>query len=415
MLTAGQWRDRFHIPKINGQEAIYFTGNSLGLMPKTTSAYVQKELDYWAELGVEGHFQGSAWKSYHHLFSEKVARLVGAKHSEVVIMNTLSVNLHLMMVTFYRPTKTRFKIIMEGGAFPSDQYAVESQVAFHGFNSEDAIVELNPREGENTLRTEDIVQTIKEEGASVALVMLSGVNYYTGQAFDLETITKAGHGVGAMVGFDLAHAAGNLSLKLHDVGCDFAVWCTYKYLNSGPGGVSGVFVHERHGAIQSFEEMPRFAGWWGHDESERFQMKKGFKPMPGAAGWQLSNAQILPMAAHMAALDEIESAGGMERIAALTPELVEPLLQGLDEVQASSPNANFTVLTPKEFPNRGCQTSILVENKGKNLFKYLEANGVIADWREPNVIRIAPVPLYNTVSEVKTFIELLKKFYENLN
>ena len=413
MPTAGQWRDRFHIPKINGKEAVYFTGNSLGLMPKTASAYVQKEMNYWAELGVEGHFHGSAWKSYHHLFSEKVGRLVGAKPEEVVMMNTLTVNLHLMMVSFYRPTKTRFKIIMEGGAFPSDQYAVESQVTFHGFAEHDAIVELVPRDGESTLRTEDILETIEREGESVALVMLGGVNYYTGQAYELEAITKAGHNVGAKVGFDLAHAVGNIALNLHDTGCDFAVWCTYKYLNSGPGGVSGVFVHERHHEAKSFEELPRFAGWWGHDEAERFLMKKGFKPMKGAASWQLSNAQILPMAAHMAALDEIDFAGGMKEISALTKELVEPLLEGLDEVLDSSPNANFAVLTPKEFPNRGCQTSILINNRGKELFNFLETNGIISDWREPNVIRIAPVPLYNTAEEVNLFIECLNAFYNS--
>ncbi|WP_460501133.1 kynureninase, partial [Hymenobacter agri] len=304
------FRQEFHLPPgPDGQPCAYFCGNSLGLLPRTARAAVEREFASWEERGVEGHFLGaSPWMHYHENLTAATARLVGARPLEVVVMNNLTVNLHLLLVTFYRPTATRYKVLMEGGAFPSDQYALESQARLHGLHPDDVIVELVPRPGEHTLRTEDIEAKIAELGDSLATIIIGGVNYYTGQLFDMAAITRAGHAVGAMVGFDLAHAAGNVELRLHDWDVDFACWCTYKYLNSGPGGTSGVFVHER------FAERPdlvRLAGWWGHDASERFKMKKGFRPMPGAAGWQLSNAQIFPMAIHAAALALVERAGGM--------------------------------------------------------------------------------------------------------
>ncbi|MGZ5304717.1 MAG: kynureninase, partial [Bacteroidia bacterium] len=302
------YRDQFHIPKDkNGKDLIYFTGNSLGLQPKSVRDYIEVELKDWETLGVEGHFHGkNPWFGYHKMFEEPVARLVGALPHEVTVMNTLTTNLHLMMVSFYRPTKDRFNILVEGAAFPSDQYAVESQVRFHGFEPDKSIIEVFPRDGEYTLRTEDILHAIEDNKNELALVLIGGVNYYTGQAFEMEKITEAAHNVGALAGFDLAHAAGNLLLKLHDWNVDFAVWCSYKYLNSGPGGVSGLFVHEKWA---DDKDLPRFAGWWGYDEGTRFQMKKGFMHMHGAAGWQLSNAQILPMAAHKASIDIFDKVG----------------------------------------------------------------------------------------------------------
>lgn len=300
------FRDKFVFPQHEGRSVLYFCGNSLGLQPLAVRDALNAELDQWAEHAVEGHFRGEKpWMYYHKFLTEATANLVGALPHEVVVMNTLSVNLHLMMVSFYRPSGKRYKIIMEAGAFPSDQYAVESQVRFHGYDPSEAIVEVTPREGEETLRTSDILDTINRHGEETALVLFSGVQYYTGQYFDLESITEAAHRAGACVGFDLAHAAGNLPLQLHEWGPDFAVWCSYKYLNSGPGGPSGVFVHERHASSPS---LPRFAGWWGHDEDARFNMEKGFKPMFGAAGWQLSNAQIFSFAAHLASLELFEEA-----------------------------------------------------------------------------------------------------------
>lgn len=399
------YREQFWFPQHNGKDTIYLCGNSLGLQPKATEGALLQELAHWKEHGVEGHFRGDMpWMYYHRYFIEQSAHIVGAKHDEVVVMNTLTTNLHLMMVSFYRPTKTRYKIIMEAGAFPSDQYAMESQAHWHGFNPEDAIVEVAPREGEYTLRTEDIVNMIKEEGDTVALVMFGGVNYYTGQFFDLEAITEAGHSVGAMVGFDLAHAAGNVPLQLHDWNVDFAVWCSYKYINSGPGGPSGLFVHEKHG---NNTEIPRFAGWWGHDEGERFQMKKGFIPMKGAAGWQLSNAQIFGMAAHKVSLDMFEEAG-MSQLREKSVKLVNYLESLINEINQKS--YRYNIITPKDSKDRGCQLSILTGTEGKQLFDYLTENGVVADWREPNVIRIATVPLYNSFEDVYRFAELLDNF-----
>lgn len=399
------FRDQFIFPKHHGADVLYFCGNSLGLQPKTVRQALLAELDQWATHGVEGHFRGELpWMYYHKFLTPQTARLVGALPHEVVVMNTLTVNLHLAMVSFYRPTAQRFKIIMEAGAFPSDQYAVESQVRWHGFEPEKAIVEIAPKPGSDTLRTEDIIQTIENEGTATALVMFGGVNYYTGQFYDLEKIADAAHRVGAYVGFDLAHTAGNLPLRLHDWNADFAVWCSYKYLNSGPGGPAGLFVHERHGDNSA---LPRFAGWWGHDESERFQMKKGFKPMRGAEGWQLSNAQIFSFAAHKASLD-IFDAAGIENLREKSLSLTGFLQFVLDE--ANRDKNLFRIITPENPAERGCQLSLLTDERGKELFNFLTDNGAIADWREPNVIRFAPTPLYNSFEDVWQLGELITKF-----
>lgn len=404
-----EFRKKFHIPKTKaGQEVIYFTGNSLGLQPVTVRDAVLQELDDWAKLGGEAHFEGkNPWFSYHKLLTDATARLVGAKPIEVVVMNTLTVNLHLLMVSFYRPKAQRIKILMEGGAFPSDQYAVETQVNFHGLSPEDTIVEMFPREGETYLRTEDIVQKINVLGDELALVLFGGVNYYTGQAFDMQAITQAAHGVGAVAGFDLAHAAGNIPLQLHEWNVDFATWCTYKYLNSGAGGTSSVFIHERFAHQTS---IPRFGGWWGHDEGERFLMKKGFKPMLGAEGWQLSNAQILPMAAHKAALQIFEEAGGMERLWAKHLKMKNYFYFLIDDFNKNSASLKVEVITPKDAKQSGCQLSLVIKGVGKRLYYYLMENGASVGWREPEVIRIAPVPLYNSFEDIFKFIELLKLF-----
>lgn len=406
------YRDAFHFPKVNGRQALYFCGNSLGLQPKSTREAVLHELDQWSELAVEGHFEGPLpWMHYHKFLQPQTAHIAGAQQEEVVVMNTLTTNLHLMMVSFYRPTRERFKIIMEAGAFPSDQYALETQARYHGLDPNTAIVEVAPRPGEETLRTEDILATIETHGAQTALVLFGGVNYYTGQYYDLKAITAAGHKVGAFVGFDLAHAAGNLPLHLHDWGADFAVWCSYKYLNSGPGGPGGVFVHERHSHNPN---LPRFAGWWGHDENSRFLMRKGFHPMPGAAGWQLSNAQILSFAAHKASLDIFVEAG-MANLRAKSLKLtgyLEFMLQHCIEQ-----GQNLRIITPADPAQRGCQLSVRTGANGRQLFDYLAANAVLCDWREDNlsgepggVIRISPTPLYNGFEEVYEVGRLLEGF-----
>ena len=397
------FRSEFYFPQHEGNDVIYLTGNSLGLQPKSAMAALQTELNDWAKFGVEGHFQGTnPWFHYHKFFSESAANVVGALPSEVVVMNNLTVNLHLMMVSFYRPTKDRYKIIMEAGAFPSDQYAMESQVKFHGYRYEDAVIEVSPRAGEYALRTEDILEVIENNRDSVALVMFSGVQYYTGQAFDIEAITKAAHAAGAIAGFDLAHAAGNLKLNLHDWQVDFAVWCSYKYLNSGPGGVSGVFVHEKHGENP---DLPRFAGWWGHREDVRFKMQKGFIPEKGAAGWQLSNAPVLSMAVHKASL-EIFDRAGMDRLVAKSKLLSGYLEFVLKDVSVRNDSISLTVITPSE---RGCQLSVLAGSNARKLFDYLTQNGVVADWREPEVIRMAPVPLYNSFEDIYRLGEMILK------
>ncbi len=400
------YRGLFYLPKgKRKEEVIYLCGNSLGLQPRTVEDALLHELKQWREEAVEGHFRGEMpWMYYHKFLQPQTARLVGAREEEVVVMNTLTTNLHLMMVSFYRPEGRRNKILVEGGAFPSDQYAVESQLKFHGIEPAEGMVELLPRAGEHCLRTEDILQRIEELGDTLALVMLGGVNYYTGQFFDLEAITRAAHGQGAMAGFDLAHAVGNVPLQLHDWQVDFAVWCSYKYLNAGPGGPSGVFVHRRHAYRP---DLPRFAGWWGYDEERRFLMQKGFRPMRGAAGWQLSNAQIFSFAAHKAGLDIFDEVG-MDALRQKSERLtayLEFLLNHLNER-----SRRFEIITPANPAERGCQLSLLALQEGKALYDYLTENDVVCDWREPNVIRVAPVPLYNSFEDVWRFVEVLKNF-----
>ena len=391
------YRARFYIPNINGQEALYFTGNSLGLQPKSTVNYLNQELDDWAEFGVEGHFKAkNPWVSYHNILSHPFAKLVGAYPNEVVAMNGLSVNLHLMLVSFYLPNGRRTKILCESKAFPSDQYVLESQVKFHGLDPQETIVEVAPRDGEHTIRHEDILATIDELGDELALVFWGGVNYYTGQVFDMADISSKASAVGAVVGFDLAHGVGNVMLDLHNWQVDFACWCSYKYLNSGPGSVSGVFVHQKHA---SNSELPRFAGWWGHDQERRFLMEKHFAPMMGAQGWQLSNAPVFSMAACKASMDLFDEVG-MPALSAKSRQLTNFMEFIFNDISSRYTNCNFEIITPKETKQRGCQLSILTHGQGKNLFDYISAKGVIADWREPNVIRLAPVPFYNSFEDI---------------
>ncbi len=399
------FKDKFIFPQHNGQNCIYFCGNSLGLQSKNINTEIQQVLSQWAEFGVEGHFTGEQpWTQYHKLLVEPLTKIIGAKPHEIVVMNTLTVNLHLLMVSFYQPTATRYKILMEGGAFPSDQYAIQSQVKFHGYNPEDAIIEIEPREGEHLIRTEDIVDKIEAHQDEIALVLFGGINYYTGQFFDLEAITRAGHLAGAKVGFDLAHAAGNVPMKLHEWKVDFAMWCSYKYMNSSPGGMSGVYINEKYA---DRADLPRFAGWWGHDEERRFLMEKAFVPMHGAEGWQLSNAPILALAPYKASLDLFEQAG-FENLRAKSIRLTGYLEFLLQELNQQSYNYEF--ITPSNPAERGCQLSVLAKDEGKALFNYLIEYGVILDWREPNVIRVAPTPMYNTFEEVWQFVALMRNY-----
>jgi kynureninase len=392
-----QFRERFFFPKTAGGDCVYLCGHSLGLQPKTAAAYIEQELKDWAQLGVEGHFQAkNPWMPYHRLLTEQTAELVGAKPLEVVVMNSLTVNLHLMMVSFYRPTPGRHKIVVEGGAFPSDQYAVKSQIRFHGFDPATSLVELVPRPGESCLRDEDIESVIEHEGDEIALILLGGVNYATGQAFDMARITRSGHARGCVVGFDLAHAAGNLQLKLHEWGPDFAMWCSYKYLNGGPGCTAGCFVHERHARAW---DLPRFAGWWGHDERSRFEMGPNFQPMSGADGWQLSNPSIVSLAVLRASMDIFHEAG-MERLRAKSLWLTS-YLEFLLEQTASE---NFSIITPREKGRRGAQLSIRIPQNGKALCERLAREGIVGDWREPDTFRVAPVPLYNSYHDVFRFV-----------
>jgi kynureninase len=400
--TLSKYRNAFHFPQLHKKDAIYFCGNSLGLQPKAAKEYLEQELNDWAEYGVEGHFQAKRpWFSYHTFFTDSLTKLVGANAKEVVAMNTLTVNLHLLMLSFYRPTKQRYKIIMEAGAFPSDMYAMETQAAMHGFDPEQSVIEIAPRKGEHTLRMEDIESTIKKHKKNLALVLFGGVNYYTGQYFDLKRITELAHEAGALAGFDLAHAVGNKVLHLHDWKVDFACWCSYKYLNSGPGAVGGAYVHETHAKNPN---TFRLAGWWGHDEKTRFKMRKGFKPMKTAESWQMSNAQVFNMAAHRASLDLFDEVG-MNALAEKSLHLTayaEALLKQITHLK-------FEIITPSDPLERGCQLSLLFKSKGKEVFTYLEKNGIIADWREPNVIRIAPVPMYNSYQDVYSLYECLQK------
>ena len=402
------FRHRFHFPQHNDRDVVYFTGNSLGLQPKSVRSTIDQTLSDWATLGVEGHFNGQQpWWQYHRQFEEPLAQIVGGKAHEIVVMNTLTVNVHLLMMTFYQPTPTRYKVICEAGAFPSDQYALETHLRLRGVNPDEAIIEVAPRTGEHCLHTDDICAAIREAGQELALVMFSGVQYYTGQVFDMKAITYAAHQVGAVAGFDLAHAAGNIPLQLHDWNVDFAAWCSYKYMNSGPGGIAGAYIHEKHAQRR---DLPRLAGWWGNDESERFQMKKGYRAAEGARGWQLSNPPILIMAAHKAALD-IFTEAGMERLRTKSEHLTGFLEFVLRDVAGD----RIESITPNNPAERGAQLSLFVHGgNGRAMFDFLLANGVIVDWREPNVIRAAPAPLYNSYEDVWRFGELLKQALETV-
>jgi len=400
-----KFRDRFYIPERNGQPLIYFCGNSLGLQPKSVPDALAVELKDWRELGVAGHLNATnPWFSYHKLLKPGLVELVGARDdSEVTAMGSLTNNLHLMMVSFYRPQQKRFKILMEKGAFPSDQYAVETQCRFHGLDPREAIVEVAPGPGSYTLSTNKILDTINELGETLALVLFSGVQYYTGQLFDIEAITRAGNQVGARVGWDMAHAVGNVPLELHRHQVDFAVWCSYKYLNSGPGGTSGIFVHQKHGENH---ELPRFAGWWGYPEDQRFEMKPGFKPTPGADGWQLSNANILSMAAQKASLELFMEAG----ITNIREKSFK--LTGYLEYLLRKMSGPFVIITPENEQARGAQLSLFFEKDGYEVFKKLTDSGIVVDWREPGSIRMAPAPLYNTFQEVYNFCATIEGLLE---
>ncbi len=394
-------RDEFLFPEINGKTALYFTGNSLGLQPIKTGEYINEELESWKQLGVEGHFKGKRpWFHYHKFSKETLSKITGAKPGEVVAMNNLTTNLHLLMVSFYRPDTSRYKIIMEGGAFPSDMYLVETQVRYHGFDPGDAIIEIKPREGEYCLRNEDIIDIIRQNAESTALVLFSGVQYYTGQFFNIQAIARAAHDAGAYAGFDLAHAVGNVTLNLHDDEVDFAAWCSYKYLNSGPGNTAGIFVHENHGRRTG---LPRFGGWWGHDEQKRFMMEKGFIPMEGADGWQLSNVNVLSTAAHLASLAIFDKAG-IKHLRAKSVNLTGFLAFIINEAGSDQ----ISIITPANPEERGCQLSLVIHQNAKDVFDYLTRNGVVVDWREPDVIRVAAVPLYNTYEDVYRFGVLLR-------
>jgi kynureninase len=397
------YRNEFIFPQHNDKNVIYFTGNSLGLQPKRTKKYVDDVMNDWANLAVEGHFYAEKpWWDYHERFANPLSKIVGALPSEVTVMNTLTVNLHLLMVSFYRPTSKRYKIICEEKAFPSDQYMFQSQVAHHGFDPATTIVEIKRREGEHNIRLEDIVTKIEEVGDELALVLFGGVNYYTGQVFDMAAIVEAGHKVGAYVGFDLAHAAGNIKLDLHNWNADFAAWCSYKYMNSGPGNASGCFVHQKH----HHSGMPRFAGWWGHNKERRFKMEPTFDPVQGAEGWQISNLPILSLAPYLASVEMFDEIG-MDKLIAKRNQItsyLEFILHEIDKEVAST----FEIITPSNPEERACQLSVFLHGEGRSLFDYLMKNGVITDWREPNVIRLAPVPLYTSFEDMYNFGQILK-------
>jgi kynureninase len=397
-----QYRNQFHFPKVNGEDVIYFTGNSLGLQPKLAKAFVDDIMTDWAQLAVEGHFYAEKpWWDYHERLAPPLAKVVGAKPEEVSVMNTLTVNLHLLMVTFYRPTATRFKILCEEKAFPSDQYMLQSQLRLHGLDPDEALVTVNKRKGEHFWRTEDILEKIEALGDGLALVLMGGVNYYNGQVFDMAQITKAAKKVGAFVGWDLAHAVGNVALQLHDWDVDFAAWCSYKYMNSGPGTASGIFVHERH---LDREDIPRFEGWWGTKKETRFLMKPHFEPIATADAWQLSNPPILSLAPYLASLQLFEEVG-MEALIQkrdLITAYLDFVLQEVDKEVDST----FEIITPKD---RGCQLSVFLHGEGRSLFEFLMKNGVITDWREPNVIRLAPAPFYCSFEDMYRFGQLLKQ------
>ncbi len=402
------FRTKFFIPQHNNKDSIYFCGNSLGLQPKSTLGYINHELENWASLAVLAHHnKKSSWITYNEQLAPPIANLVGALPEEVVVMNQLTVNIHLLFASFYRPTKNRFRIICEAKAFPSDQYAIMSQAKLHGFNPDDAIVEVRPREGEFIIRTEDVLATINENRDSTALVFFGGLNYYTGQLFNMADITKAAHDVGAYCGFDLAHAIGNVSMQLHEWNVDFACWCSYKYLNSGPGGIAGAYIHHKYATDTSF---PRMAGWWGTNKETRFSMERDFDPIPTAEGWQLSNSSVLAMAVHKAALEIFEEAG-FPRLLAKSGKLTGFLFFILDQINGEYPRKVIQLITPPDA--HGCQVSMLMLEKGKEVFDALINAGVICDWREPNVIRIAPVPLYNTFEDVWRFGSIIKTILDS--
>jgi|TARA_R110000796_G_scaffold1336_2_gene5291 kynureninase len=396
-----KYRDEFHFPKVKGKDVIYFTGNSLGLQPKRTQKFVDDIMKDWKDLAVEGHFHAEKpWWDYHERLAAPLAKVVGAKTPEVSVMNTLTVNLHMLMVSFYRPTDKRFKIICEEKAFPSDQYMLNSQVEFHGFDAKTAIVEVKKRPGENFWHTQDVIDKINEVGEELALVLIGGVNYYNGQVFNMEAITKAAKAQGAFIGWDLAHGVGNVELKLHDWGVDFAAWCSYKYMNSGPGNASGIFVHEKY---LNNNEIPRFEGWWGTKKETRFLMKPEFEPMENADAWQVSNPPVLSLAPYLASLEMFDEVG-MEALISkrnLIVAYLEFILQEIDKETEGS----FEIITPKD---RGCQLSVFLHGQGKDLFNYLMDNGVITDWREPNVIRLAPAPFYCSFADMYNFGQILK-------
>jgi kynureninase len=408
------YRNEFIFPKVNGKQVIYFTGNSLGLQPKRTKHYVDEIMDDWANLAVEGHFYADKpWWDYHERFAAPLSEIVGAKPTEVTVMNTLTVNLHLLMVSFYRPTQKKFKIICEEKAFPSDQYMFQSQIDFHsksvGFNSNDALVEIKRRDGEHNIRIEDILAKIEEVGEELALVLIGGVNYYTGQVFDMKTITEAGHKQGAYVGWDLAHAAGNIELHLNEWKVDFAAWCSYKYMNSGPGNASGCFVHEMH---HNNPDLPRFAGWWGHNKERRFKMEPKFDPVRGAEGWQISNLPILSLAPYLASVDMFAEVG-MTKLIAKRNLITSYLEFILHEIANEIEGADFEIITPSNQEERGCQLSVYLHGQGRELFERLMKNGVITDWREPNVIRLAPAPFYCSFEDMYEFGQILKRLILN--
>lgn len=399
-----KYREQFNFPQINGNHVIYFTGNSLGLQPKIANDYVDEVMKDWSNLAVEGHFYAKKpWWDYQDRLCEPLAKIVGAKTNEITVMNTLTVNLHLLMVSFYTPTKDRYKIICEEKAFPSDQYMLQSQVKLHGFDPKDAIIEVKRRENEHNIREEDILETLRKHKDETALFLFGGVNYYTGQVFDMQKITAFAKSLGIMVGWDLAHAAGNIELHLHDWDIDFAAWCSYKYMNSGPGNASGCFIHEKHHANKT---LNRLAGWWGHNKERRFLMEQDFDPVEGADGWQVSNLPILSLAPYLASLQLFDEVGMNQLIK--KRNLITAYLQFvLEEIDKETPNTVFEIITPigKE---RGCQLSVYLHGQGRSIFEYLMKNGVITDWREPNVIRLAPVPFYCSFEDMYHFGQILK-------
>lgn len=403
--TLSSYQSEFEFPQINGKKAIYFTGNSLGLLPKKARTYMDDVMNDWGKLAVEGHFYADKpWWDYHERFSRPLSKIVGSLPSEVSVMNTLTVNLHLLMVSFYQPTTKRYKIICEEKAFPSDQYMLQTQVKFHGYDPKEAIVEIKRRAGEHSLRNEDIIAKIEELGDEVALVLIGGINYYTGQVLDMKNITAAGHRVGALVGWDLAHAAGNIRLELHDWNVDFAAWCSYKYMNAGPGAVSGYFIHEKH---HNNKELNRFGGWYGQKKDRRFLMEPEFIPNDGALGWQSSCTNVFSMAPYLASVELFDEVG-MEALIEKR-DLITSYLEYIVEEVARETQSNIEIITPKNKEERGSQLSVILHGKGKELFHFLMKNGVITDWREPSVIRLAPVPFYSKFEDMYDFGQILKQ------